>query len=177
MLVRARSINQSINPLFALPLLSPNRHRTYMNVDQHAVSLETVHRRRHNDQRVAAHKVADASLLLEALAAGVGEQVELEGVGGADEQQQAAEPAHGREGLERHWPVFCYPFWNREISLRGGKIEFRTCIVEQKIKIQSEAGIGGREQACVLKYKPSPQKGKGVAFGQSCWWCGLYLVQ
>lgn len=76
-----------------------------MNVDQHAVSLVAVHRRRHHHQSVAAHKVADASLLLGVLAAGVGEQVELEGVGGADKQQQAAEPAHGREGLERHWPV------------------------------------------------------------------------
>lgn len=75
-----------------------------MNVDQHAVALVAVNRRRHNHQRVAAHKVSDASLLLEALAARVGEQVELESVGGADEQQKAAEPPHGREGLERHWP-------------------------------------------------------------------------
>lgn len=89
-----------------------------MNVDQHAVSLEAVHRRRHNHQRVAAHKVADASLLLEVLAAGVGEQVELEAVGGADEQHKAAEPPHGREGLERHWPglIFCIVD-----LLRGGK--------------------------------------------------------
>lgn len=68
---------------------------TYMNVDQHAISPVAVHCRCHNHQRVAADKVANAALLLEGLAAGVGHEVELEGVGGADEQQQAAEPPHG----------------------------------------------------------------------------------
>lgn len=114
-----------------------------MNVDHHAVSLVAVNRRRHHHQRVAANKVADASLLLEALAAGVGEQVELEGVGGADEQQKAAEPPHGREGLGRHWPFFGFL---GEFA-GGGKNKIRSSDASQ---IQSAAGIGEDKHVCFL---------------------------
>ena len=65
---------------------------THVNVDRHAVALEAVHRGRHHDERLLTDKVADAPLLLVVLGAAVRRQLELEGAGGAGEQQQAAEP-------------------------------------------------------------------------------------
>lgn len=62
-----------------------------MNVDLHAVALVAAHRGRDNDQRLLADEIPNASLLLDVLVAAVGDEVELEGVDDAGEQQQAAD--------------------------------------------------------------------------------------
>ena len=79
---------------------------TYVNVDLHAIALRAAHRGRDHDQRVPRDEVPDATFLLLCLLAGVRPDVELEGIGGSDEQQQAAEAlqerpweSHGRDWL------------------------------------------------------------------------------
>lgn len=78
------------------------RTRTYVNVDQHAIALVAANLGRHHDEGIGADKVADAALLLEALGAAVRSQLQLEGAGGTDEEQQGAEPLHER-ALRCHW--------------------------------------------------------------------------
>jgi hypothetical protein len=65
---------------------------TYVHVDSHPVTLESIHRSRDNNQSLLSDKVANTPLPLGALAAPVRSQIELEGVGGSDQEQQAAEP-------------------------------------------------------------------------------------
>lgn len=62
-----------------------------MNVEHHAIAFGTAHNGSDDDQRVLGDKVPDAAFLLLGLLARVRLNVELEGVGGADEKQQAAE--------------------------------------------------------------------------------------
>lgn len=70
---------------------SPYSDETYVNVDHHAITLGTPDHGGDDHQGLLAHKVPDASLLLDALAARVRGQVELEGGRDADEEKQAAE--------------------------------------------------------------------------------------
>lgn len=62
-----------------------------MNVDLHAITLRPTNNSRNNDQRLLSHKVPDASLLLDVLLARVRRDVELQGIGDAEEEQKAAE--------------------------------------------------------------------------------------
>lgn len=85
---------------------------THMNVDDHAVALEAADDGLDGNHGVAGDKVADAALLAVALAARVRGQLELEGAGDADEQQEAAEPLERRSGDDGHCYelcVFCRP--------------------------------------------------------------------
>jgi hypothetical protein len=79
-----------------------------VNIHYHPVTLDSSHNGRDDDQCLLSHEVADASLLLLVLATKVRLDVELEGIGDANQQQQTEKsPHHG--DLESHScrPVCC----------------------------------------------------------------------
>lgn len=79
-------------PLFQEPRLClPPGSKTYVNVDHHAIALGASDRSTDDDEKVLGHKVPDAALLLLVLPTSVGLDIELEGIGGGDEQQDAAD--------------------------------------------------------------------------------------
>lgn len=67
-----------------------------MNVNSHAVAPGAADSGRNDNEGVLANGVSDAALLLLALATGVRGELELEGVGDTEEQQQAAEALQQR---------------------------------------------------------------------------------
>lgn len=69
---------------------------TYVHINNHSITLESIHRSRYNNQRLLSDKVADTPLLLVALAATVRNQIKLEGVGDSNQHQEAAEPLQCR---------------------------------------------------------------------------------
>ena len=62
-----------------------------MNVDGHAIALGAPNSSTDNNQHVLGHKIPHTAFLLLVLLAGVGLDVESQGIGGGDEQQQAAD--------------------------------------------------------------------------------------
>ena len=61
-----------------------------MHVDDHSIALVPVNRRRHDHQGVLGHKVPYASLRL-SVVLGVRLEVELEGIGAGNEEDEAAD--------------------------------------------------------------------------------------
>jgi len=76
----------------ALRLLLGRCHwhsRTHPHVDDHAIALVSAHGGRHDDQRVLGHKVTDASFPAGTRRRGL--KLEPQGLGGAGEEDEAAE--------------------------------------------------------------------------------------
>ena len=65
-----------------------------MNVGGHSITFVSSDCGRYYHKSVSANNVANASLLLEAFVASVGDKVELEGLCYADEEQETAKQLH-----------------------------------------------------------------------------------
>lgn len=111
-----------------------SKDRTYVNVEHHAITLGTAYNGRDHDQRALGDEVPNATFLFLGLAAAVRLDIELEGIGNANEQQQAAEVLHERAWESHGWWASTAR-WCREDCLDG---------LWSEVTVASAGGPAGR---------------------------------